>query len=84
MSGNYKTKNTMNILKMWLEKQKLRNIEQRAEDIKNSFKIVYKEGRIYLTLQGIAFKEINPESKAEEVTRELEEACLTALKYDNK
>lgn len=73
----------MNIIKHWLDKQKQKSVRQRATDLYNEFKVIEKDGTLWLTHLGVAFKEIPSTTSAEGVAQLLNEARETAVKHDS-
>lgn len=72
----------MNVLKKWVESQKTKSNKQHIDSMRDEFRVKEKDGKIWLTHYGIAFKEIPPKSTAEDIAKELEDARKTALRFE--
>lgn len=72
----------MNIIKIWLEKQKQKSIRQRALELSGEFKVIERGGKLWLTHMGVAFKRIQEDTCAQDVARELSLARETAVMFD--
>lgn len=73
----------MQLIKNWIEKQKLKNLEQKANDLYNEFDVVERDGSLWLTHMGVAFKKLDKEKTAQDVAIELIEARRTAITFRN-
>lgn len=72
----------MNFLKKWLQKEKAKEAKRRAGSILEDFKVVEKDGKIWLTHMGFAFKEMPATKSTGEVAKELNTARQTAIRYE--
>ena len=72
----------MNYLKKWWESQRNKAIKQNIKRLDQDFKVVEKEGKIWLTHLGFAFKEMPANKSAQEVAKELNKARQTAIEFE--
>lgn len=72
----------MELLKNWIETQKTKNNRQHIATMRDEFKVKEKDGKIWLTHCGIAFREIPSKATAEDIAKELNEARNTALRFE--
>lgn len=56
------------------------SLEERAEILK-SFKVAEKDNAIYITLNGVAFKKMEPSATVKEITDYLTEVRKVAIDY---
>lgn len=61
-------------------KEKLRR--QKEADLKSRFAVMERHGALWLTLDGVAFREIPADTTADEVTSLLVEARIAAVVFD--
>ena len=71
-----------NILRNWLDHKKEGFRKQRDHDIREEFKVVELDGKLWITHNGCAFAEMDPKQSADDVTHHLFKARETAIRYD--
>lgn len=72
----------MNFFKKWWKKCQDEEMKRRAESILSDFKVVEKDGVIWLTHLGFAFKEMPYNLNAAEIAKEIQNARQTAIRYE--
>ena len=71
------------VFRAWRDRRQAIQAEARAREIKDRFELKERNGRIFLTCDGVAFQEIDPSQTAATVCELLEAARIDALAYKN-
>lgn len=74
----------MNRVKQFFKDWKSKEAAERIKRTKDGFEVKDCNGSLYLTLWGTAFFEIDPKSSAEDIVALLNDARITAVKYNEK
>ena len=72
-----------NAFRAWRERRQAAQANERAQELKDSFAIKERNGRLFLTCDGIAFQEIDPSQQAGTVCELLNAARLDAQTYNS-
>lgn len=70
------------LIRRWIDRKKDSFRRQRDNDIREEFKVVELDGKLWITHNGVAFEEMDPSKSADEVTHLLLKARETAIRYD--
>lgn len=70
------------LIRNWIDKKKNKYRRQRDNDIRDEFKVVELDGKLWITHNGTAFAEIDSIQSADEVANRLLKARETAIRYD--
>lgn len=65
----------------WRDRRQAAQAEARARELKDRFEIKERNGRIFLTCDGVAFQEIDPSQNAGDVCELLRAARIDAQSY---
>lgn len=67
----------------WRKRRQAAQAEARAQELKDRFAIKERNGRLFLTCDGVAFQEIDPSQTAATVCELLRAARIDAQAYKN-
>lgn len=72
-----------NAFRAWRDRRQAAQAEVRARELKWRFEIKERDGRLFLTCDGVAFQEIDPSQTAATVCELLRAARIDAQAYKN-
>lgn len=72
-----------NALRSWRNSRQAAQANDRARELKWRFAVKERDGRIFLTCDGVAFQEIDPSATAGTICELLTAARLNAQAYNN-
>lgn len=72
----------MNRIKEYFQRQKEDMRQQAIDNLRFDFKVKERNGALYLTHRGVAFRKIETTANAEEITKALEDARTAAIEFE--
>lgn len=72
----------MALIKKFIQKKKAKIRAREEANIRSDFRIVERDGSIYLTHYSVAFMKVPASTKADDVTKMLNEARDTAIEFE--